>query len=52
MKLILKDAVGIFKILIGIIAIFLVLFGIHWMAIITGVAIGIFYFAIPKKYLL
>jgi hypothetical protein len=51
MKLILKDAAGILKFFLGAIASYLILFGIHWMAILTGVVIGILYLAIPKKYL-
>ena len=51
MKLILKDAVGIFKFFIGAIASYLILFGIHWMVILAGLVLGILYFAIPKKYL-
>jgi hypothetical protein len=51
MKLILKDVAGIFKIFMGTLASFLVLFGIHWIAILAGVSLGILYFAIPKRYL-
>jgi len=46
-----KDAFVVFKIFIGAIAIFLILFGIHWLAILAGTILGIIYFAIPKKYL-
>ncbi|MDP4285924.1 MAG: hypothetical protein Q8891_16035 [Bacteroidota bacterium] len=42
---------GIFKIFIGAIALFLILFGIHWMAILAGIILGILYFIIPKRYL-
>jgi len=42
---------GVFKIFIGVMALFLVLFGIHWIAILSGVILGILYFIIPKRYL-
>ena len=51
MKLISKDVVGIFKIFTGALASFLILYGIHWIAILIGVALAIVYFTIPKKYL-
>ena len=35
---------------IGGIAIFLIFFGIHWIAIVAGVTLGIVYYFIPKKY--
>lgn len=50
MKLVLRDAIGLFKIFIGALASFLILFGIHWIVILAGIALGIFYFAIPKRY--
>jgi len=50
MKIITKDLVGISKILIGALAAFLTLFGIHWIAILAGVALGAIYFMIPKRY--
>ena len=46
----LQNAAGIFKIFVGVLATFLILFGIHWIAILAGVALGIIYFAIPKRY--
>jgi len=46
-----KDALVIFKIFIGAIAIFLIVFGIHWLAILAGAILGIIYFVIPKKYI-
>ncbi|HET6225945.1 MAG TPA: hypothetical protein VFF27_06675 [Bacteroidia bacterium] len=46
-----KDALVVFKIFIGAIAIFLIVFGIHWLAILAGVILGIIYFVIPKKYI-
>jgi hypothetical protein len=46
-----KDALGIFKIFIGAIATFLIVFGIHWLAILAGAVLGIVYFVIPKKYI-
>jgi hypothetical protein len=51
MKLILKDMIGIAKELLGILSIFLILCGIHWMVVLSGVMLGASYFAIPKKYL-
>ena len=51
MKLILRDTAGIAKIFLGAIATFLILFGIHWMAILSGIILGALYFVIPKKYL-
>jgi hypothetical protein len=51
MKLFFGNAAGIFKIFIGALAAFLILFGIHWVAILAGVALGILYFAIPKRFL-
>jgi len=46
-----KDALVVFKIFIGAIAIFLIVFGIHWLAILAGAILGIIYFVIPKKYI-
>jgi hypothetical protein len=51
MKLILSDVLGINKMGLNAISIFLILFGIHWMVIISGVILGILSFAIPKRYL-
>jgi type IV secretory pathway TrbD component len=51
MKLDVKQAKRILKIFTGALAAFLILFGIHWLAILAGVALGIFYFAIPERYL-
>jgi hypothetical protein len=42
---------GLSKIFIGAMATFLILFGIHWIAILAGVILAILYFAIPKRYL-
>ena len=47
----LKDTIGIFKFFIGSLSVFLILFGIHWIALLAGIALGILYFAVPKKYL-
>jgi len=44
-----KDAPGIIKIFLGAIATFLIVFGIHWLAILAGVILGIIYFVIPKR---
>ena len=46
-----KDALVVFKIFIGAIATFLIVFGIHWLAILAGAILGIIYFVIPKKYI-
>jgi len=46
-----KDALVVFKIFIGAIAIFLIVFGIHWLVILAGGILGIIYFVIPKKYI-
>ena len=43
----LKDAAGICKVLIGALAVFLILFGIHWMAILAGIVLGAVYFIMP-----
>lgn len=51
MNLTLKDIAGIAKICFGALSVFLVLFGIHWMLILCGILSGVFYYAIPKKYL-
>ena len=51
MRFNMKDAPGVFKIFIGAIAIFLILFGIHWLAILAGGILGIIYFTIPKRYI-
>lgn len=51
MKMILKDVAGICKILIGTLAVFLILFGIHWVAILAGIVLGALYFIIPKRHL-
>jgi len=39
----------ILRILLGAVACFLILFGIHWIAILTGIALGIIYYIIPRK---
>lgn len=49
MRYILKDAASLFKIFIGGIALFLILFGIHWIAIISGLILGGLYLLIPRK---
>ena len=49
MKINLAIVLAVFKLFIGAIALFLILFGIHWIAILTGVMLGILYFVIPKK---
>ena len=49
MKLILRYALPYFKMFIGIMAAFLVLFGIHWIAISTGIVLGLLYIFIPKE---
>jgi len=46
-----KDALGVFKIFLGAIASLLIICGIHWLAILTGVILSILYFAIPKRYI-
>jgi len=46
-----KDALVVFKIFIVAIAIFLIVFGIHWLAILAGAILGLIYFVIPKKYI-
>ncbi len=51
MRFDIKDALGVFKIFIGAIASVLILFGIHWLAILAGVILGIMYFVIPKRYI-
>ena len=51
MKINLAIVIGIFKIFIGAIALFLMVFGIHWIAILAGVILGVLYFIIPKRYL-
>ena len=51
MKLSIRDALGILKVFMGAIAFFLIVFGIHWLAILAGVILGIMYFAIPKRYI-
>ena len=51
MRFDIKDALGVFKIFIGAIATFLIVFGIHWLAILAGAVLGIIYFVIPKKYI-
>ena len=47
----LKDVAGICKIFTGALAAFLILFGIHWIAILAGVVLGALYIIIPKRYL-
>ena len=46
-----KDVLGVFKIFIGAMASILIVCGIHWMAILAGVMLGIIYFVIPKRYI-
>jgi hypothetical protein len=50
MNIISKDLAAISKLLIGALSAFLILFGIHWIAILAGVALGALYFIIPKRY--
>jgi hypothetical protein len=52
MKQVLRNAAGISKFFIGEVAIFLILFGFHWIAILAGVVLAIIYFSIPKRHLL
>ena len=47
----LKIALGILKIFLGGMAVFLIVCGIHWIAILTGVILGAIYFALPKSLL-
>jgi hypothetical protein len=51
MRLTLNDIVGIAKVFLGALSIFLILFGIHWIVIVSGVVLGALYYAIPKRYL-
>jgi hypothetical protein len=37
------------KKLVGATAVFLVLFGIHWTAILAGVAFGALYYLMPER---
>ena len=46
-----KDVLGVFKLFIGAIAFFLIVCGIHWLAILAGVILSIVFFTIPKKYI-
>lgn len=48
MKLIFRNIMPYLKMFTGIIALFLFLFGIHWIAISVGVCLGIVYFFMPK----
>lgn len=50
MKHITRDIIGMSKVFLSMISIFLILFGIHWVAILSGVILGAVYFAIPKSY--
>jgi hypothetical protein len=45
------QAIGIAKLSFGALSVFLILFGIHWMIILSGLIFGVLYYAIPKKYL-
>jgi hypothetical protein len=49
MKINVAIVLAVFKFFIGAIALLLVLFGIHWIAILAGVILGILYFLIPKR---
>jgi hypothetical protein len=51
MKIIVTDVLGMTKMFLKAISIFLILFGIHWMVIVTGAILGALSFAIPKRYL-
>jgi hypothetical protein len=51
MRLLLKDIAGIAKFSLGVLSIFLILFGIHWILILSGIVLGALYYAIPKRYL-
>ena len=44
-----KDILPVFKFLIGTFSCFLILLGIHWIAILAGILLGVIYFVIPKK---
>lgn len=49
MKLILQDVAQYLKFIAGIFACFLILFGIHWIAILCGCVLAIMHFLIPKR---
>lgn len=49
MSVSLKGFLEIFKFYIGILAIFLMLCGIHWIAILSGVVLSAIYYCIPKN---
>jgi hypothetical protein len=51
MRFNMQDVLGVFKIFIGATASFLIVCGIHWLAILAGVILGIIYFVIPKRYI-
>ena len=50
MKLIIEELPMLLKLFIGTIACFLILFGIHWIAILVGLFLGLLYYLLPKKY--
>jgi len=49
MNISLKGFLEILKFFAGTIATFLILFGIHWIVILSGVVLGAVYFCIPKQ---
>ena len=49
MRMVLKDVAGICKVLTGALAVFLILFGIHWIAILAGIVLGTLYYALPHR---
>lgn len=50
MKLINRNVVPYLRMFTGIMALFLVLFGIHWIAISIGICLGVAYFLMPKQH--
>ncbi len=51
MKFFLHDLIGLLKLFLGTVSAVLILFGIHWLIILTGVVLGICYLMIPNRYL-
>jgi len=49
MKVFLEMLPIILKLILGAVACFLVLFGIHWLAILIGICLGIIYYILPQK---
>jgi hypothetical protein len=49
-RTVMNEVPALFKLFVGTMACFLILFGIHWIAILVGLVLGIVYYMLPKVY--